>query len=119
MLGLSAKRAKGRPGDLGIGTAEDDSTPTAKSLSAALRKAPTSYSRRATAPASKIVLLGVPRRHALGVVVLSEIVPEQPHGLRVDLADAGLGDAEHLTDLGQRETFEVVQGDDDLLPLGE
>ena len=36
----------------------------------------------------------------------------------MDLAHAALGHAEHLADLGQRQVLEVVEGQDDLLPLG-
>jgi hypothetical protein len=37
----------------------------------------------------------------------------------VDLTHTGFGHAEDLADLGQREAFEVVQRDDDLLSLRE
>src|SRR5579884_2322849 len=46
-----------------------------------------------------------------------ELGAQLQDGLRVHLADPALGDAEHLPDLGQREAFVVVEGDDDLLPL--
>src|SRR4051812_38362349 len=44
--------------------------------------------------------------------------PELQHGLRVDLTHTTLGDAQDLTDLGQRESFVVVQREHDLLALG-
>src|SRR3954447_21628343 len=50
---------------------------------------------------------------------LGDLAAQLEHGLRVHLADARLGDAEHLTDLGQREALVVVEGDDDLLALGQ
>jgi hypothetical protein len=37
----------------------------------------------------------------------------------VHLADAALGDAEHLADLGEGEALVVVERDDDLLALGQ
>ncbi len=44
----------------------------------------------------------------------------QPHhGLGVQLRDARLGDAEHLADLAQGEVLVVVEGDDELLALGQ
>src|SRR4029450_6556426 len=39
--------------------------------------------------------------------------------LRVELRDAGLGDAEDLADLAQRELLVVVERDDELLALGQ
>src|SRR5215216_851125 len=39
--------------------------------------------------------------------------------LRVELRDTGLGDAEHLPDLAERELLVVVERDDELLSLGE
>jgi hypothetical protein len=39
--------------------------------------------------------------------------------LRVELRDAGLGDAEHLADLAERELLVVVERDDELLALGK
>jgi hypothetical protein len=50
---------------------------------------------------------------------LDELQPQLPDGLRVDLAHAGLGDAEDLADLGQGESLEVVERDHDLLALGQ
>jgi hypothetical protein len=35
----------------------------------------------------------------------------------VELRDPGLGDAEHLADLAERQLLVVVQRDDELLPL--
>ena len=42
---------------------------------------------------------------AVGSVGLDELQPQLPDGLRVDLADAGLGD-EDLPDLGERQPLE-------------
>src|SRR6478672_458952 len=39
--------------------------------------------------------------------------------LRVELRDARLGDAEHLADLAQGQLLVVVEGDDELLALGQ
>ena len=41
------------------------------------------------------------------------------HGLRVQLRDARLGDAEDLADLAQGEVLVVVEGDHELLALGQ
>src|SRR5919206_830235 len=41
------------------------------------------------------------------------------HGLRVQLADARLGDAEDLADLSKRQVLVVVEGDDELLAFGQ
>src|SRR5215211_9360140 len=45
--------------------------------------------------------------------------PELEDRLGVHLADAGLGDAQDLPDLGQGEALVVVEGDHDLLALAE
>src|SRR5689334_3425272 len=50
---------------------------------------------------------------------VGELAAELEHCLGVELADPALGDSEHLADLGQCQTFEVVQRDHDLLPLRE
>src|SRR3954452_24206019 len=42
---------------------------------------------------------------------------EAQHGLRVQLADARLGDAEDLPDLPERQVLVVVERDDELLAL--
>ena len=46
---------------------------------------------------------------AVGSVGLDELQPQLPDDARVDLADAGLGDAEDLPDLGERQPLEVVK----------
>src|SRR5919197_6460043 len=40
-------------------------------------------------------------------------------GLRVELRDARLGDAQHLADLAQGQLLVVVERDDELLALGQ
>ena len=45
--------------------------------------------------------------------------PEVQHRLGVDLRDPTLGDTEHVADLGECQALVVVQGDDQLLTLGE
>src|SRR3954462_15159089 len=39
--------------------------------------------------------------------------------LRMELGDAGLGDAEHLADLAERQLFVVVERHDELLALAQ
>src|SRR6476661_3047130 len=50
---------------------------------------------------------------------VGEVGAQVEHGLGVQLADAALGHAEDATDVGQRQTLEVEEADDDLLPLGQ
>src|SRR4051812_9559815 len=52
-------------------------------------------------------------------VAVLEAALESQHGLRVELADAALGDAEHLADLLQAEVVVVVERDHDPLALGQ
>jgi hypothetical protein len=47
------------------------------------------------------------------------LAPGLEDRLGVHLADAGLGDAQDLPDLGQGEALVVVEGDDDHLALAE
>lgn len=48
-----------------------------------------------------------------------QLAAELHDGLSVHLADARLGDSQHLADLGERQPFVVVQRDHDLLALRE
>src|SRR4029079_16864651 len=55
---------------------------------------------------------------------VAQVVPLQPrlepqHGLGVQLGDARLGDSEDLADLPQRQVLVVVEGDHELLALGQ
>jgi hypothetical protein len=51
--------------------------------------------------------------------MLGEAGAQVEHGLGVDLADPGLGDAEHSADLLQGQVLVVVEREDDLLALGQ
>src|SRR5215211_5577260 len=51
--------------------------------------------------------------------LLAEPRAHPQHGLGVELRDARLGHAEHLADLAQGEVLVVVEGDDELLALGQ
>src|SRR4051794_17851297 len=59
------------------------------------------------------------RGSGIGSGDVGELAAQVQDGLRVQLADPALGHAEHPADVGQGEALEVVQADDDLLPLGE
>ena len=48
-----------------------------------------------------------------------QLRPQAQHRLGVQLRDAGLGHAEHLADLAERQVLVVVEGDHELLALGE
>src|SRR3954447_59813 len=48
---------------------------------------------------------------------VGELGAQLEHSLGVHLADPALGDTENAADVGQREPLEVVEADDDLLPL--
>ena len=49
---------------------------------------------------------------------LDELQPELTDRLRVDLADPRFRHTEDVADLGEGESLEVIQGDDDLLAFG-
>src|SRR3954447_5913862 len=64
-------------------------------------------------------LEGEMERATLPKVVALEAALEPQHGLRVQLGDARLGDAEDLADLPRRQILVVVERDHELLSLGE
>src|SRR4051794_21502636 len=51
--------------------------------------------------------------------LLAEARTQAQHGLGVELGDARLGHAEHLADLAQGQVLVVVEGDHQLLALGQ
>src|SRR5688500_7446361 len=55
----------------------------------------------------------------MSVLLLVQLAAQLQHRFGVHLADAALRHAEHLADLRQRESLVVIEGDDDLLALGE
>src|SRR3954464_2656769 len=57
------------------------------------------------------------RLPSVAQIVALEARLEPEHGLRVQLRDARLGDAEDLADLAQRQVLVVVEGDHELLAL--
>src|SRR3954454_20690630 len=62
------------------------------------------------------------RRHEADAgarLVVREVRAQAQHGLRVQLRHAGLRHAEDLADLPEREVLVVVEGDHELLPLGQ
>src|SRR5215208_1811177 len=66
----------------------------------------------------------LPRTEGRRLPSVPQVVSLQPRlqaqdGLRVQLGDPGLGDAEDLADLAQGQVLVVVQGDHELLALGE
>src|SRR5262245_54336342 len=62
--------------------------------------------------------VGRVRRGSLLEGLLLHARPQSQDGLRVHLRDAGLGHAQHLPDLAERQVLVVVQGDHELLALG-
>src|SRR3954447_4957845 len=56
-------------------------------------------------------------RHTRCLVVGGQSRAQPQDGLRMQLADARLGDAQHLADLAQRQVLVVVQRHDELLAL--
>ena len=58
-------------------------------------------------------------RRATARGVGAELGAQPQDGLRVQLRDARLGDAEHLADLPQRQVLVVVERDHELLALGQ
>src|SRR3954451_13598670 len=51
--------------------------------------------------------------------LLAQTGPQTEHRLGVQLRDARLGNAEHLADLAQGQVLVVIEGDDELLALGQ
>src|SRR5919112_3221357 len=66
---------------------------------------------RATDPSGK--------SHEAGRASVDQAGAKAQHGLRVQLADARLGDAEDLADLSERQVLVVVERHDELLALGQ
>src|SRR3954454_10834153 len=66
----------------------------------------------------------LPRTEGRRLPSVPQVVSLQPgleaqHGLRVQLGDARLGDAEDLADLSEGQVLVVVEGDHELLALGQ
>src|ERR1700754_3073779 len=59
------------------------------------------------------------RRRAGALLGFEQARAKAQDGLRVQLGDARLGDAEDLADLAQRQVLVVVERDDQLLALGQ
>src|SRR3546814_15066882 len=54
-----------------------------------------------------------------GDVCVGKMTAQRQRGASVQLADPRLGHPENGADLGQRELLEVVERQDDLVPLGQ
>src|SRR5436190_7400492 len=90
---------------------------TTPNRSSAGNAATTNSSKSSTLPEPIARTAGCPASQGFSVALVGELAAQLQDRLRVHLTDATFGDAEHLTDLGERQALVVVEGDDDLLPL--
>src|SRR4051812_17048191 len=116
--GRAASRAATRPAPIAATSVSMWPASASRASDPATRPATTSPAMNATSRPSAMVR---ERRSAdrscrcMSGGLLGQLRAQLEHGLRVHLADAALGDAEHLPDLSERQPLVVVESDDDLL----
>src|SRR3546814_7568271 len=79
----------------------------------------TAYEMRISDWSSDVCSSDLPAPGDSGDVCVGKMTAQRQRGASVQLADPRLGHPENGADLGQRELLEVVERQDDLVPLGQ